>query len=144
MTKKHPYLTKTQLENIKEKLLSEREKLSINDYNEDVFCLDKNELADQVDEACINVETAKMLRFRNREVFYLKKINSTLDRIDKGTYGLCDECDGDIGYERLLARPTADLCIACKEEAEMAEKGNVYQSRSKSLGKTMSEIGQTR
>lgn len=144
MTIKPSSLTKTQLENIKEKLLSEREKLSINDYNEEVFCLDKNELSDQVDEACINVETAKMLRFRNREVFYLKKINSTLERIEKGTYGLCDECDGDIGYERLLARPTADLCIGCKEEAEMAEKGNVYQSRSKSLGKTMLEIGQTR
>lgn len=144
MTKKHSYLTKTQLENIKQKLLSEREKLSINDYNEEVFCLDKNELADQVDEACINVETAKMLRFRNREVFYLKKINSTLDRVEKGIYGQCDECDGDIGYERLLARPTAELCIACKEEAETAEKGNVYQSRSKSLGKTMMEIGQTR
>lgn len=144
MTKKHSYLTKTQIENIKQKLLSEREKLSINDYDEEVFCLDKNELADQVDEACINVETAKMLRFRNREVFYLKKINSTLDRLDKGLYGQCDECDGDIGYERLLARPTAELCIACKEEAEMAEKTNVYQSRSKSLGKTMMEIGQTR
>ncbi len=144
MTKKHSYLTDEQIENIKNKLIQEREKLSFSERDENVFCLDKNELADQVDEACINVETAKMLRFRNREIFYYKKINSTLDRIEKGNYGQCDECDGDIGYERLLARPTAELCIACKEEAETIEKNNIYQSRSKSLGKSMNEIGQVR
>jgi len=60
-------------------------------------------------------------------------------RIDEGKYGLCEECDEPISYERLLARPTAELCIACKEEAELTEKGNV--KKSSSMGQTFTELG---
>ena len=36
-----------------------------------------------------------------------------LSRRDAGTWGICVSCGRPIGEERLAARPTATLCIAC-------------------------------
>ena len=33
--------------------------------------------------------------------------------LDDGGYGRCEGCGGDIGAERLEARPTARTCIGC-------------------------------
>lgn len=141
MAKEKKALSSKEIETLKKKLLIEKEKLSMNSKGQENFCLDKNELADVLDEANVNIQTHQELRFRSREIFYLKKLQQALLRIEEGTFGICDDCNGPIGIERLSARPTADLCINCKEESEMVEKNNVYQSRSKSLGKTMAEIG---
>ena len=48
----------------------------------------------------------------------LEDIDSALDRINKGTYGICKYCHKPIGLKRLLARPTASSCIACKTELQ--------------------------
>src|SRR3989339_325663 len=104
---KNGFLTPAQLNKIKEILLAERESIENKDHDTSSYCLDKNELSDVLDEANINIQATKELRFRNRELFYLKKLNKSLDRIKRGTYGLCEDCDGPIGIERLMARPTA-------------------------------------
>ncbi|MBT3584381.1 MAG: hypothetical protein HN509_05725 [Halobacteriovoraceae bacterium] len=140
MEKANPYLKKRQLNAIKKILLHEKERLTRKDANQDLFCLDKNELSDPLDEAAVNIQASQELRFRNRENFYLKKINKTLDRVENKTYGMCTDCDGEISFERLSARPTAELCIVCKEEAEVSESHNFHQKKSKSLGKTMAEL----
>ena len=134
------YLKDQELEKIKTKLLMELQKLTLKNKDITSFCLDKNELSDPLDEASINIQASHELRFRNREIFYLKKINKSLDKIGKGIYGLCEECDVEIGFERLVARPTAELCISCKEEAELGEKNSIFGHKSKSLGKAISEI----
>jgi DnaK suppressor protein len=36
-----------------------------------------------------------------------------LEKLDEGTYGVCDECGGPIGDERLEAVPWATSCVAC-------------------------------
>ena len=128
------------LAQIKDKLESEKEKIEQKERDQDSYCLDKNELSDVLDEANVNIQAARELRFRNREIFYLKKIRKALDKIQRKSYGLCDDCESPIGFERLLARPTADLCIVCKEESEISEKNNFFQNRSKSLGQTMNEL----
>ncbi|MBT3236581.1 MAG: TraR/DksA family transcriptional regulator [Bdellovibrionales bacterium] len=141
MKREPKVLSDARIKKIKKILLKEQEKLTMKDKGQENFCLDKNELSDTLDEANMNIQTQQMLRFRNREIFYLKKINQALDAIECKTYGLCEECSEKINYERLLARPTANLCISCKEESEFIEKNNIYQKRSKSLGKTLMEIG---
>ncbi len=140
MARKNAYLSLKQINNIKSLLLHEKQQLLSKATEEDAFHLKKEELSDVLDEASANTETSKTLRFRNREIFYLKKINQALERIEQGTYGLCEDCNGEISYERLLARPTAELCIACKEEAELNEHHNIHGNRSKSLGQTMAEL----
>ncbi|GEN81570.1 TraR/DksA family transcriptional regulator [Actinotalea fermentans] len=36
-------------------------------------------------------------------------------RVAAGTFGLCEVCGGSIGDERLVARPTARMCVACAD-----------------------------
>ena len=141
MDRENAYLSDEDINFIQVRLFKEKEKILAKKKDFDSFCLDKNELSDPLDEASINVQTSQELRFRNREIFYLKKINKSLHRIEKGLYGLCEECDSEISLERLTARPTAELCIACKEEAELGEKNSIFGKTSKSLGKSISEVG---
>ncbi len=67
------------------------------------------------------------LRLKSREATYIKKVKEALRRIDEGTFGKCMECDADISLSRLKARPTAHLCIGCKEEEERAEQ-QIYET----------------
>jgi DnaK suppressor protein len=41
-----------------------------------------------------------------------------LDRIDAGTYGVCESCGEPIGKARLLAFPRATVCVRCKQREE--------------------------
>lgn len=45
-------------------------------------------------------------------------IRSALDRIEKGTYGVCLSCGEAIGEDRLSALPATPLCRDCAREAE--------------------------
>jgi DnaK suppressor protein len=64
-----------------------------------------------------------LLRMRDRERKLLSKIDEAVARIQDGSYGLCEECGGAIGIERLKARPVTTLCIDCKSSQEAREKG---------------------
>jgi len=46
----------------------------------------------------------------------LRDINKALERISKGNYGKCAYCGKEIAEERLLARPTSNACVECKEK----------------------------
>jgi DnaK suppressor protein len=48
----------------------------------------------------------------------LKKIDEAVQRLEEGSYGRCQECDGEIAAPRLQALPFAALCRDCQEEAE--------------------------
>ena len=77
---------------------------------------------DPNDRATQESEFSLELRTRDRERKLIKKINSTIDRLDARDYGWCDSCGIEIGIRRLEARPTADLCIDCKTLEEIKEK----------------------
>ena len=77
---------------------------------------------DPADRASQEEEFSLELRARDRERKLIKKINSTLSRIEEGDYGYCDGCGVEIGIRRLEARPTATLCIDCKTLAEIKER----------------------
>jgi len=62
------------------------------------------------------------LRTRDRERKLIKKIDESIDDLDSGDYGYCEECGIEIGIRRLEARPTANLCIDCKSLSEIREK----------------------
>ena len=47
----------------------------------------------------------------------LDQIVHALDRLEKGTYGLCERCGNPIDHERLMARPSATLCIEDQRRA---------------------------
>jgi len=45
----------------------------------------------------------------------LKNINSALERMKNGTYGICENCGKEIDEKRLLACPEAKTCLKCSE-----------------------------
>ena len=47
----------------------------------------------------------------------LDDVNAALEKLDKGTYGICDKCGKDIGAARLEFRPMSVLCVDCKSGA---------------------------
>ena len=89
---------------------------------EQEMALDTDDLPDEMDLASSEYTQALTFRLRGREKVLLKKIDEALARLDRGEYGICEECDGDIAEKRLLARPVTTLCIACKEDQEKAER----------------------
>jgi len=48
----------------------------------------------------------------------LNQIEGALERIEDGTYGLCEECGGKIPKTRLNAIPYATLCVRCAQQQE--------------------------
>jgi DnaK suppressor protein len=77
---------------------------------------------DPVDRASIEEEHALELRTRDRERKLLAKIEQSLKKIEDGSYGWCDETGEPIGVPRLLARPTANLCLEAQERRELRQK----------------------
>lgn len=74
------------------------------------------------DIASQEINRSFLLRLRERDRKLLKKIEKAIEKIDSGTYGICESCGAEIPIERLEARPVTDLCIECKIEQEEAEK----------------------
>lgn len=69
---------------------------------------DIDENASEVEEYTDN------LALENRLEKHLGEINDALKRMENDTYGKCENCQGEIGIERLKAYPAARICIKCK------------------------------
>lgn len=48
----------------------------------------------------------------------VEKIDEALEKLNEGTYGICDSCGGPIESERLEALPYATRCITCQRRDE--------------------------
>lgn len=77
-----------------------------------------NSAHDAGDEANADVEADIAAARDDCESEALREIASAMDRLDDGTYGLCTECGGTIGFARLTAAPAARRCLACQSTFE--------------------------
>lgn len=59
----------------------------------------------------------------------LSRIDAALDRVDKGTFGLCGRCELDIEIDRLRADPSLPFCIDCLEEVQEERRRQGYLVR---------------
>ncbi len=82
----------------------------------------ENAYADLVDQASNDASQEFVFRIKDRERKLINKIKDALERIEDGSYGLCETCGEDISVGRLTARPVATHCIVCKTAAEKMEK----------------------
>ena len=83
---------------------------------------DTTNFPDPNDRASQESDRTIELRFRDRERRLINKIREALERIDDGTFGLCEMCGEGISEGRLKVRPVTTLCIDCKIEEERKEK----------------------
>jgi DnaK suppressor protein len=107
------------LEERKRELLQEAERAvgTMNNESDEAY-------ADPTDRAALESDRNFLLRMRDRERKLIGKIDEAVERIGVGTYGRCEECGGEIGIERLKARPVTTLCIQCKSAQEEREQKN--------------------
>ncbi|RJQ52706.1 MAG: RNA polymerase-binding protein DksA [Desulfobacteraceae bacterium] len=77
---------------------------------------------DPTDRASLESDRNFMLRIRDRENKLIKKIKKALERIENGTFGICETCGESISIKRLQARPVTTQCIDCKTKGEALEK----------------------
>jgi len=82
----------------------------------------KENFADPTDRAAHEADRSFELRIRDREHKLIKKVKKALERIENGTFGLCEACEEDISIARLKARPVTTQCIKCKTREENMEK----------------------
>ncbi len=117
-------MTKTQLKKFKELLESKRREIvrrAQQTLDEDMT-LDANDLPDEMDLASSEYLQSFTFRLRGREKVFLDKIQKALEKIEDGSFGVCDDCEDKISIKRLEARPETTLCIRCKEDQERVEK----------------------
>lgn len=70
------------------------------------------------DQGTDTMEREKNFYYAQRDGRLLYHIDRTLERIEKGTFGLCQSCNNPIDRKRLMAVPHARLCIQCKSKEE--------------------------
>ena len=67
------------------------------------------------DAGSFTFEREKELSISNNIRDLLEKVNRALHAIDRGTYGICENCGNPIARDRLLALPYTTLCLRCKQ-----------------------------
>jgi DnaK suppressor protein len=71
---------------------------------------------DMADQASGNNEVHIQLKLKQTDAKILQAIEEALERIQKGSYGVCRDCGEPIAEPRLNAIPWTRVCIACKEK----------------------------
>lgn len=123
---KDKILDKETIEKIKQELLEKKKQIlmemkSISGDSGEVkkhkvkfpdFGNKNDESAQEIDQYSTNLATEKVLEST------LRDIESALQRIEKGNYGICKYCKKEIGKKRMLARPVASACVECKTKLQ--------------------------
>ncbi len=76
-------------------------------------------VGDRVDDAVTDLEVDSTYAIAEQEAQELRLIDTALEHIENGTYGVCEECGNAIEKPRLKALPYAVLCLKCKQAEEM-------------------------
>jgi len=82
----------------------------------------KEAFPDPTDRASFESDRNFLLRIRDRERKLFMKVKEALDRIEDGTFGICESCGKSISEKRLMVRPVTTQCIDCKTEEEQRER----------------------
>ena len=77
----------------------------------------------QADEGTDDFDRTINLNLTDQETKVLKQIERALEKIDEGTYGVCDVSGEEIPLKRLEAVPYATMTVQAQEELERASQG---------------------
>jgi DnaK suppressor protein len=120
-------LTKKEIQELRERLLSERKdrQAQFDELEETAFGSNQSDISGEMgfDEEYADSGTATFERERDLSLVnnlrdLMERIDKALAKIDEGTYGLCDRCGRPIEKLRLKALPYANLCIKDKQAEE--------------------------
>ncbi|MFT4047009.1 MAG: RNA polymerase-binding protein DksA [Solimonas sp.] len=115
------YMNDAQLEFFRLRLVQMRQEVLQREMDVKERLHEREVFADPADRATAEEEHWLDLRLRERESLLLKKIDDALRRIEAKEYGYCEKTGDPIGIPRLLARPTATVCVDVKGQDERVE-----------------------
>lgn len=127
MERKNRAADPKKLEHFKNRLIKEKETLTkeLNEINEGNLHMLQSDMSGETahdehlaDSGTATFERERDLTLENNIKDLLTRVEAALAKMDKGTYGVCDRCTGEIDPARMKAVPYANLCITCKKEEE--------------------------
>ena len=75
-------------------------------------------ISEDFEQAASDIANGISIHLHERDRSQLLQIERALSKLESGSFGVCEVCDEPIETGRLKARPTALLCLSCKEEEE--------------------------
>ena len=115
-------LKKSEVEKFKKRLLEMKGQLnqSLRNVSEDVKTVEESKgySQHQADEGTDDFGQTITIEVSNKEQSILRQIDRALEKIEEGTYGICDVSGEPIPVKRLEAIPYATMTVAAQEEYE--------------------------
>ncbi len=113
-------LDKKTIAKFKKLLLKQREEIvgEVKQMVESSKEMGQDGIQDIGDEAANIYNKQVLLSLNENERTRLQEVDESLDRIENGTYGICEECGGPISLKRLEVRPVAKYCVPCLTKLE--------------------------
>ena len=113
-------LDKKTVEHFRKVLLKERERIigDVKQMDESSKEMGTDGIQDIGDEAATIYNKQILLTLNENERMRLRELDEALDRIEGGTYGVCEECGEPVGLKRLEVRPVAKYCVPCLTKLE--------------------------
>jgi DnaK suppressor protein len=116
-------MTDEKLKEFKTRLTAERNAVTDRIRNQEeeeksLFRESDDDLVEQVSDPTLEV----LEKLTDSEEKLLCKIDLALSKIEKGAYGICDSCGGEIPLKRLEAKPSVFLCSDCQTEHEADDR----------------------
>lgn len=121
---KYRKLTKKELAAVEETLKRMREDIlhGLRKEISDARSRSTGMLADPVDQATETYDDDISFEIASTSEDELEQIQIALEKIEKGTYGLCEECEAPISPSRLRILPYATACVTCRGVKETERK----------------------
>ena len=108
-----------------EDLLKERKvqiKKNLEDSTREIEELKDTDVGDEADHASVSTDRMIEQAISTQQMRELGEIQFALNKIRNNTYGICEMCEEEIGFQRLKVKPHARYCIVCREIIEKSVK----------------------
>ena len=107
------------LESVENDMVDIKDNLDSNTDNNTSLSQDSVYSVHMADAGTDSYEREKGFHFMNRESNYYKHLTKALERINDGTFGVCQICEELIPEERMMEVPNATKCVRCKENEKL-------------------------
>ena len=116
-------MTQKELEHFQQELISLADKIKLNIQNakDKIEQMRNQNPTDEGDHALLTNDSSIEQAIIEKQVKELKEVEEALEKKKKGTYGICEMCEDEIGVERLSIKPFAKYCITCREIVEKSK-----------------------
>ncbi len=113
-----PHLTKAELAKLRAAMMEERAKFAVRTGSLKAQSLGRTDEENPEEAGTDEITRVTELRKANSGETRMNQIDEALRAIQRGDYGLCQNCGAKIPIERLRAMPDAKYCVPCQEELD--------------------------